>query len=126
MTADSVRMMGNEIYKSIYNNSTCSCGNHLYDHTKTGTSAGYMGGNELKTWGEMTEVEINQNIQEQCQYCMYRSRNGTTLYCDYFTITDGTLRKCSPINCEKFKEDDRVVRKSKPVLVKQKRRKRKA
>lgn len=85
-----------------------------------------MGGNELKTWGEMTAAEINQNIQEQCQYCMYRSRNGTTLYCDYFTMTDGILRNCSPINCEKFKEDERVVRKSRPVVVKQKRRKRKA
>lgn len=117
MTADSARMMGNEIYKSIYNNSTCSCWNHLSDFAEAGASAGFVGGNELKTWGEMTAAEINQNIKEQCQYCMYRSRNGATLYCDYFTMTDGILRNCSPINCEKFKADARKNKITKPIVV---------
>lgn len=80
----------------------------------------------MKPWGEMTPEEINQNIQKQCRYCMYRSRNGSYFYCDYFFVNDETLRNCSPINCEKFKEDIRVGRKSRPILVKQKRRKRKA
>lgn len=91
MTVDFARMMGNEIYKSIYNNSTCSCGNHLSDFAEAGASAGFVGGNELKTWGELTTAEINQNIQEQCRYCMYRSRKGT---CRNGEVGMGNCVKC--------------------------------
>lgn len=116
MTVDSARMMGNEIYKSIYNNSTCSCGNHLYDHTETGASAGYVGGNELKSWGQLTAAEIYKNKQKFCQHCVYRSRNNSYVYCDYFLITE-QLRRCSPINCEKFKADARKNKITKPIVV---------
>ena len=37
----------------------------------------------------------------ECYKCFYRSRK--TLTCDYILIT-GEARKCSPVNCNKYKE----------------------
>lgn len=120
MTVDSAEMMENEIHKDIYNSIHVVPGSYLSDHTKARAFVGYMGGNELKPWGEMTVEEINKNIQERCKYCMYRSRDSGYTYCDYFFVT-GELRKCSPFNCEKYKEDAQRKRKNKPMTVKRKR-----
>lgn len=70
-----------------------------------------------KRWAEITPKEIEKNIQKQCRVCKYRSRDkiGGHIYCDYFGVT-GKLRNCSPINCEKFKEDVRAKRKTRPIL----------
>lgn len=115
-TADFVGMMENEILKNIHNNSSGSDRRHLPDHTETGASAGYVGGNELKSWGQLTAAEIYKNKQKFCQHCVYRSRNKSYVYCDYFLITE-QLRRCSPINCEKFKADARKNKITKPIVV---------